>query len=223
MTSLWKRFATTGKPTNILASGFRVKRTVYVLASGPNGTGHYGRIPEDAWVIAVNSAIHIQEAHKSIWLCADGTLPEKQWFDKAALELIACNYELRDARLPTPVFDGGVLLGAYPGVPYVFQHGRSLIKAPWGCERGVLRGGATISAQAVQLAYLMGSRKIILCGVDMRGDRYYDGTATDNNQISGDEQKWHARSAFNILVQWLLGEGVEIMSLSETALDVSRC
>jgi len=207
---------------DILKSGLSLREeTVYVLGSGPNGIPHYESIPRDAFVIAVNQAIEIQGINKSIWLCADGMLPEKEWFQRNAKELLAANNPLEDVTLPTPVFSEGVLLNSYPEVPYHFMHGRTLVKQPWGCEEGVLRGGATIGSQAVQLAYLLGCRNIILCGIDMHGEKYFNGSDTDNVQTMK-SKTWAAATWFNILIKWLRENSCIIESVSKTKLNIRR-
>jgi len=207
---------------DILKSGFRMPSTAYVLATGPNGLNHYGDIPPNAFIIAVNQAIDIHTVHKSIWLCGDGTLVDKGWFRNAAKELTISNYPLDNHLNPTPIFDEGVLLSAYPGVSYFYKHGHSLAKQPWGCEPGVLRGRATIIAQAVQLAYWMGARKIILCGIDMSGNKYYHGGDVNNRQLDWGKDIWLSQVWFNILINWLEKKKIEVLSLSRTSLDVKR-
>jgi len=204
---------------DILKCGFEFPRKVYVLGSGPKGNEHIGRINKGYFVIAVNQAIDIEGVHKSIWLCADRTLPDKQWFRNAADELIKSNHPLDDVESPTPVFDSGYLLEQYPDVPYTFDHGRSITKPPYRPEPGVLRGGGTIACQAVQLAYWLGARRIILCGVDMMGDRYFDGGHTDNLQTKFGKT-WQATKWFNLVIYNLDRMGCKVSSLSETKLKV---
>lgn len=218
-------------PIDILQSGFMPGHTIYILAPGPKGKPYWSEIPDNAFVIAVNQAIEIPNVNKSIWLCADKTLPEKKWFKKNLIELLeACN-PLNDVILPTPVIldaliqlilNEGVLLDSYPETSYFFKQGRTLAKSTSECETGVLRGGATISSQAVQLAFLLKVKHIILCGVDMEGHYYYDGTKTDNVQMPRGEEKWLARQWFKALIIWIRKQGIEITSLSPTALELLK-
>jgi len=214
------------KPTDIFATELRFDKTepVYILGTGPNGAAHYDKIPAHSWVIAVNKAIEIPGVHKSIWLCADGSLPEKEWFKKAAREYIASEYELMDRNNPTPVFDSGKLAQEFKDVRYTFRHGKSLLEDGHYCINGELRCHATIACQAVQLAYLLGSRNIILCGVDMYGEKYFDGTETDKkiNIQTRESQTWKAADAFNNLIRAMKTTGCRIVSLSDTQLDVER-
>jgi len=209
---------------DILKSNFIPAKTAVILAPGPNGREHWDKILSGTFVIAVNQAIEIKEVNKTIWLASDGTLPEKKWFDKAANELIASNYDLHDLDKPTPVFDSGKLLRSYPDVKYTFEHGGSLSKQPWGCFPGVLRGGATVAAQAMQLAYHLGCKKIILCGVDMMGKYYFNGGMIDNIQVPDNSagKKWLALNWMQILVKWFKENGTEVNSISKTAINVAK-
>jgi len=194
---------------------------VYILAPGPNGKAHYDRIPADAWVIGVNKAIMLREqAPISIWLCADGTLPKQKWFVSEVNSIIQNNSPLSDSHITTPCFDAGALLRMYPDVPYHFRHGQALRKSPkFAPEQGVLRAGGSISAQAVQLAYWLGAKRIVLVGVDMAGGTYFDGMVNLNPRLLPDGTSKHCRM-LNGLCQWLKARGVDVVSLSPTALGV---
>jgi len=194
---------------------------VYILAPGPNGKAHYDRIPADAWVIGVNKAIMLREqAPISIWLCADGTLPKQEWFDDAVKTVINENFQLSLSSSPTACFDKGVLLATYPDVPYYFTHGHALRRSPkFAPEQGVLCSGGSISGQAIQLAYWLGAKCIVMVGVDMTGGTYFDGTANLNPRLLPDGTSKHCRM-LNGLCQWLKARGVDVVSLSPTALGV---
>lgn len=196
---------------------------VYVLATGPNGFDHYERIPKDAWVIGVNKAISINDVRRapvSIWLCADGTLPEQDWFKGIVNAVIHDVWPLSLSHLPTPCFSTGTLLDTYPDVPYYFTHGHTLREPPkFTPLEGLLRAGGSISGQAMQLAYWLGAKRIVLVGVDMVGSTYFDGTENINPRLMPDGISLHCRM-MNGLCAWLKGQGVEVVSLSETALDI---
>lgn len=226
--------------------------TVYIIGTGHNGKDHYGRIPFDAWTIGVNKAIQLQsndavehspdirermenaEAANpdkpcipiSIWLCADTTLPEEDWFKSEVGTTIACEFPLDNNLNPTPVFSTSpnediALTTVYPDVPYYFTHGYSLRERPAFVPlEGMLRAGGSISAQAIQLAYWLGAKRIILVGVDMAGKTYFDDTENSNPNLKADGTSKHLRMTQG-LCDWLLAEGIEIISLSETALKVT--
>ena len=212
------------KSCDILKLGWKFpSETVYVLATGPNGNDHYKRIPDDAWVIGVNKAIEIYFRNRtptSIWLCADGTLPEQEWFTKTVNGIIQNVAALSDNHIATPCFDSGALLKTYPDAPYYFTHGHTLRESPkFQPIEGVLRAGGSISGQAMQLAYWLGAKRIVLVGVDMTGSKYFDDTENINPRLSPDGKSLHLH-LLNGLCGWLKAQGIEIVSLSETALDV---
>ena len=194
---------------------------VYVLGTGPNGKEHYKRIPADAWVIGVNQAIELWPiVPMFLWLCADGTLPKQEWFIQNVGTFIRVEWPLEDSKNPTPCFDSGVLLNAYPDVPYYFTHGRTLRASPaFALEEGVLRSGGSISSEAVQLAYWLGAKRIVLVGVDMAGKTYFDDTTNLNPRLLPDGKSKHLR-IMNGLCTWLRARGTEVVSLSPTALQV---
>ena len=207
---------------NILAIDWKLPSDeVYILGTGPNGAGHYDKVPRDAWTIGVNKAIELwPKIPVSIWLCADGTLPSQKWFQENVHVFIRLAHPLTDNQNPTPVFCTGVLLNTYPDVPYYFTHGRTLRDPPpFTPEEGVLRAGGSIGAQAIQLAYWLGAKRIVLVGVDMAGDTYFDGTKNINPRLMKDGVSLHCRMCGG-LCQWLGVRGVEVVSLSKTALKV---
>jgi hypothetical protein len=222
--------------------------TVYVLGTGLEGVPHYGRIPWNAWVIGTNKAICLQggmdKRHPSdikermaeakaadpteasipmaIWLCADTTLYMQEWFQREVDVTIRCGFTLSNRINPTVVFSDHGLMERYPSVPFFFRHGRTLRKDPkFRPLPGVLRCGASIASQAVQLAFWKGARRIVLCGVDMRGLEYFDGTVNKQNNLKPDGTSKHLRM-FNGLCAWLKGKGVEVVSLSPTALNIPQ-
>ena len=225
--------------------------TVYVIGTGPKGKDHYKRIPFDAWTIGVNKAILLQSGDAvvhspdivermrvakaanpdkpsiplSIWLCADTTLSEQEWFQYEAPVTITCEFPLDNNLNPTPVFSTSphsekALTTLYPDVPYFFTHGRTLRESPaFGPEEGILRSGGSISAQAIQLAYWLGAKHIVLVGVDMEGSKYFDGTENLNPRLMDDGISLHCRMC-NGLCQWLKVRGTDVVSLSPTKLQI---
>ena len=83
-----------------------------------------------------------------------------------------------------------------------------------------LIGGSTISGNAVQLAHLCGAREILLCGVDMSGDHYFDGS---HNVCLTHGETWTFTPTFNRLIHWLhQNTDTTVSSLSPTKLTVPR-
>jgi hypothetical protein len=85
---------------------------------------------------------------------------------------------------------------------------------------GFIRYGATIVGCAVQFVYNFGAREIILCGADMSGDAYWDGTS---NVHPHHGETWGAAGRLSPLIRWLIEKkNVAVSSLSPTKLDVPR-
>ena len=61
----------------------------------------------------------------------------------------------------------------------------------------------------------MGAKEIIICGMDFGGRLYYDGK--DRN-VAPQYLTWKIKEPMNKLIWWITSQGVEIASLSETAL-----
>lgn len=212
-------------------------KTIYVVSPGGFGRDHYGEIPSDAFVIVVNYAIRIpayckangiRELKPAIWLCADrnlATAPECHWFIEELQAIMDAGYpigveNIRAGGPVVPVFDSGFLGGIFQSVRVTFDHGNSIRRKQPQPIPGRLRGGLTISCQAVQLAYWLGAKRIPICGIDMYGDDYFDDRKT--NVSSRRDRIWSQTSHFNRFINWLKIRDVEVVSLSRTALGVPQ-
>ena len=211
---------------DILKGKFRFTDDVYIVATGPNGREHYMDIPNDATVIVVNQAVDIQGIPKSIWMCEHSTLPEKEWFQDAAKRHCGrLNTErgLRNKNKVVPVFMDDAELNVYK-TTFCFKHhgflgGTNLDGKVWPDKTF---GGATISCRAMQIAYQLGARRIILVGVDMAGDDYFDGNKGNPKYAERrDGGKWTQRKAMDTVIEWIeTHSDVELSSLSDTALRI---
>ena len=173
-----------------------------------------------------SSASGVSSIPLAFWLCADTTLSTQKWFTDEVQVTIDCGFDIDNSLNPTPIFSTSptkniALTKVYPDVPYYFTHGYSLRERPAFVPlEGMLRAGGSISAQAIQLAYWLGAKRIILVGVDMAGKTYFDDTENSNPNLKADGTSKHLRMTQG-LCDWLLAEGIEIISLSETALKVT--
>jgi len=203
----------TFKPVNSKAVDFFssdlikiIPETVYILATGPNGKPFYDKIPQDAFVIAVNQGIMIRPS-SNIWMVFDYRASQKDWWNTAM------TYNV-------PRLFSRSVITRYP-CEYTFIASPSVSVADSMLIPKILRGGATIAGCAVQAAYYGGAKEIILCGIDMSGDTYYDGSLNKNIHFRGDGQKvWVNTQAFSGLLQSIKNKGTSIKSLSPTFLDV---
>jgi len=87
---------------------------------------------------------------------------------------------------------------------------------------GLIRYGASVSALAIQLAYNLGAKEILLCGVDMSGNSYWDKTENEDPEvldIHGDT--WSSVKRLNPLLHYLRTElNIKVSTLSESKLDI---
>jgi hypothetical protein len=195
----------------VFRSTFRLPATVCILAPGPNGRPHYAEIPADCGVIAVSKAAMIPDVpRKLIWMMNHAT---QDWFPEA-------NAQFRGTR----VFSAGAVREAGDrldpaAICYYYEPAPDQL-TPENVHRvdGAIRYGTTVSGCALQFAYNFGAQRILLCGVDMSGDDYFDGTS---NVHVNHGAVWPAARTINALVQWLReARGVRVETLSETKLDV---
>lgn len=198
---------------NILDSGIDFKgRDVYIVGSGPNGSPYFDRLPHDGVVIAINKAICAMLRH-CYWLCVTPALLREGYFHFAMHEFINDGPHI-------PIFAKGPLTDAYPEAPYVFAKGRDLDIGTMGIEQGTLRTGAGTVGCGLQLARQLGAGRCVLVGVDMCGKDYYDGTHNENKGSIGPDGTWTQITMLQLLVDYLRGDGMDVVSLSETKLKV---
>ncbi|MEO8499001.1 MAG: hypothetical protein ABI614_28390, partial [Planctomycetota bacterium] len=200
--------------TSVFDSDFRLPEQVCIVAPGPQGVGHYSEIPDGFSIIAVSKAVLIPELRSSVWIMNHVQQP---WYNEA-------DASFRDIRVFG--FDAATESMATENEQVKVEGARYYFKPPdeaLGLEEfvpvdGCIRVGATTSACAVQLAYNFGAREIVLCGVDMSGDAYYDGTINENPYHG---EIWPAAARLNVLIHWLrVNRGLQITTVSPTKLDV---
>jgi len=211
---------------DILTTDHVFPDTVYILAPGWEGRNEYGRIPGDAFVITVNKGFQIPDVQKHLWIAEDlNLLPLQPWFADTVREVIAQQNDLM-APETTPVFDGGKMYDIFPDLAYIYRSGPHLSYPaphyhPYAIIPGLLRGYCSISSKAIQLAVQKGAKRVILCGVDMWGKMYFNEEVTESGRIRpGGSGEWPFVARFNELLKWLKGEGIEVVSLSPTALNL---
>ncbi len=193
-------------------SDLRLDRKVCIVAPGPNGRGHYQRIPADFQIVAVSKAVLIPDLRPAIWIM---THSDQSWFAEA-------NRNFHGIRLFS--YDAALLAAdALQNTPdcYFFVPPRDSFLEPHVRQPldGVIRYGATVSACAVQFAYIFGAAEILLCGVDLSGDDYFDGTVNVNAH-HGDT--WPAVQSLQPLLKHLIEDkGLLIATLSPTKLELT--
>jgi hypothetical protein len=207
---------------SVFESNLRVPEKVCVVAPGPNGAGRYGDIPPEFYVIAVSKAVLIPDVCPQIWMMNHVGQP---WYRDAAGGFRGIRVFHEEAAAAAELL-GGIERIA-PDERYQFTTPRMPcgLDEPLGLEifrsiDGCIRNGASISAAGVQLAYNFGAREIILCGVDMSGDGYFDGTV---NRHPSHGDTWSFTARFNMLIDWLAKQrGIRISTISSTKLAVPQ-
>ncbi len=198
---------------NILESDFRLPSKVCILAPGPRGRPHYAEIPDDYLVIALSKAVLIPEVKADIWVMNHA---HQDWFETAYASFEGMRVFRDEAILEAQAVLGEEL------TCYSFHALRGALGLMvFKPVDGVIRSGGSVSGVALQLAYNFGAREILLCGVDLSGDGYFDGTV--NVQPSGERrgETWDVVSNLNPLIRWMVEErGIMIATLSPTQLDV---
>ena len=199
------------KIVDIFFTNFQLPGKVCILAPGPNGRGHYEEIPSDYEVIAVSKAVLIAEVpRKSIWMMCHST---QDWF-------LAADAAFRGTRVFGLSAIEQALANLNPaGTYFCFRPPRDMLELETISQvDGAICLGTSVSGCALQFAYNFGAREILLCGVDMSGDGYWDGSV---NLEVGHGEVWHTTHRFNHLIRWMEEErGVKISSLSKTQLQV---
>jgi hypothetical protein len=193
---------------NVFASGLRLPPRVCIVAPGPNGPGNYRKIPPDVYVIAVSKAVLVPSIRPRLWVM---THSHQDWYPEADRafrgDRVFGELAMRDVCPPA---------GA---TWYCFDTaGKSLSPDHLRPVDGCIRVGGTVTGCALQLAYNLGATTILLCGADMSGDGYWDGTS---NPQPAHGSTWPAARCVNLLARWMMEEkGLRIATLSPTRLAV---
>jgi hypothetical protein len=199
--------------------------TVYILGSGIRGVEHYPRIPEGAYVIAVNKAVYAP-VRASLWMqfAKAWRYVRDNWFRKALVSDIPKAFGLS---LIARCKGEGLPLNK---VDYSFDFLPQFHEPPdaYKFTEGLLRTGGTISGAALQLAYWNNAQRIIFCGVDMLGHSHFDGSkliskAETKIAPDGTDLEWGLElKDLNYMIALCNEAGIECYSLSDTALEVDR-
>lgn len=200
--------------SNVFESDLQLPEKVCIVAPGHNGRGFYGRIPRDYYQIAVSKVILCGEINAKIWMM---NTMDQDWF-------AAANHAFRGIRI---FRKAGIIKyqpQRVPGSRSYFFFDPSLtpeeklhpqIRRP---VKDVVRGGATIAGCAVQIAYNFGAKDILLCGVDMSGDQYWDGS---HNRHPTHGKTWSFVPRLQTLLDMLIEDRkIRISSLSPTVLKI---
>ena len=181
-----------------------------MLAPGPQGRPYYRQIPDDFYVVAVSKAVLIPEVEAQAWVMNHADQP---WFREAHAAFDGLRIFRDEA-----VQEAEAVLGRNV-VHYRYEalRGRRGL-TNFRPRDGEIMSGGSVTGCAIQIAYNVGARDILLCGVDMSGDGYFDGT-TNIQPEHGDV--WNVVQYLDPLLRWMMEErGVRIATLSPTRLAV---
>ena len=202
-------------PIDIFELGDIFPRRVDVLAPGPNGKEHWSRL--GPWVMAVNKAIEIP-VDADAWMISDWWAVKTEWFAPAdkAFDGVRIFSENLIGKRPADA--------APADVSFRFLNGKSVTR-PFGTAAyppplpDMFRPDGGVAATAVEAAARFGAKEIALCGVDMCDDKYFDGEISLSTECPH-KGEWQWTPFFNSLIKWVKEQGVDIYSISPTALDV---
>lgn len=201
---------------NIFESNFRLPRRVCIVAPGPNGKEYYSKIPNDCSVITVSKAVLIPELRGriDIWMMCHG---DQDWFKEAKVTFNGMYVFSYDGLVQAQALLTGKTDCYYFKPPEEYLEENIL----WSVE-GCIRYGGTVSGCALQFAYNFGAKEILLCGIDMSGEQYWDNTLTIHpRQRYHHGEIWTAARNMNPLIKWMIEEkGIKIFTLSPTKLNV---
>jgi hypothetical protein len=212
-------------PPDIFTANLAMPDTVYILGSGIRGAKHHERIPLGAYVIAVNKAIAAPvEAELWMQFAKAWRYVRDKWFTRALASDVPKCFGI--SLLERCKLEGMSLAN----VDYCFDFMPQFHDEPnaYKFTEGILRTGGTISGAALQLCYWRNVKRVIFCGVDMLGHTFFDGTklvskAETKINPDGTDNDWGLELRdLNIMVELCKGAGMEVYSMSETALEVDR-
>jgi hypothetical protein len=203
----------------VLSSGLTFPRRVCIVASGPSAAATHLAIPPDFHVIALNKAVLLPGLRVDAWMMNQLTSDSLPYYAAASR---AFPTGPRIFRLATAVAARAEHVGR--GDCHWFlarQAPEEQLDADRDRPAGTcIRSGGTVTGCALQLAFALGANDILLCGVDMHGDRYFDGSRNDRDPKAG---TWkHVRTLDRLIGQLRRDHGVTVRALGETALNVPR-
>jgi hypothetical protein len=199
----------------VFESGLTLPRTVCIVGSGPSALQAIARRPAGVFTVALNKAVLIPGLGPDLWLMNQLTSDSLGYYRAAA--------------------------AAHPHVPRLFRLGTALATAAehagrndctWFLARQapdeelrddrdlppgrLVRSGGTVAGCALQIAFALGAREILLGGVDMRAAGYWDGTTNPRDPKTGD---WRHVAILDRLITHLCGHyGGTVTTLGDTAL-----
>lgn len=185
-------------------------KTAILLAPGPEGVPYIKDIPDGVHIAAVNKGSMIRPCND--WVVSDSNCCKKDWFRGADKRFSGRRIFSMTAAKRTPSFK-------HPGknTHYIYDMASADYTGP---AENKIRKGGTVAASALWVMYYCGVKTVILVGVDMSGNFYYDGsTNPDTHYIGKHGNTWDSTRALDRVIRWLqTAGGMTILALSPTKL-----
>lgn len=174
-------------------------KRAFIFGAGPNGVPfHYKHY--DGILIALNSTITIRPDF-NIWVCIDQTAFRYKW-----IKTRTSAKRVFSAQLAKHVRGVDVVFNSDPTIHNVND-----------LTGGLLHGGATVAGCAIQLAYWLGCERTTLIGVDMYGDKHWDGSIGAPKHYG---RVWSSVKQLKKVVRLVTARGMKVDTLSKTELSV---
>ena len=200
------------------AFSLKLPPEMYIIGSAPSAVDAAKLIPADAYVIALNAGATVDGLTPSYHMASDwNTVNCKYWASgKLRERQKECGFagiystdllEYLECQPPDTWPDGTI---------YYYNRGEPMHRGEVAPKGDCLRPNGTILGEALQLCYHRGTKRALVGGVDMRGNDYHDGTT--GRHLAG--KTWHYVALLNEMITGLRKRGMEIYTLTETALDL---
>lgn len=196
----------------IFSSGFRFPERVCLIAPGPSAARHLRNIPGDFARLAVNKAVLIPGAKADYWVMNQLTQNSLTYFTEANAMFAGT----RIFRLPTAWACKEQVSSRSSEQCFWFMARQS----PAECitdERlpalsTCVRSGATVSGCALQMLAILGASEILLCGLDLFGNQYWDGSENVETEKFG---VWPHMSRMQNLIRAVQSRGVLVKHVGD--------
>jgi hypothetical protein len=192
---------------------------VYLVGSGPLGAEYVASIPEDAITIALNGAIQYNRIF-TYWLANDCNIINQDYWQQLIVskstKVVFGTTLIHKYRFTEPALSGRIVPSySFEFLPNLRTVYRNDILMP-----GILRNGASIAGNACQFGVFAGCKRLIWCGIDMRGNGHFDGFV--NTRMHHSNIWMDCQYLTSLQYNLRLYHGVSIVSLSPTAVPGVR-
>lgn len=212
---------------NVLTSNMKFPDEVVLLGTGPNGVPHYDKL-EGKFVVALNEAIYAPvKVH--IWGAQDPALKTEQYFISKAMELEKSGRkfglkEFNRGEWPMPIVERKNIARSYPWFKLVFDVSKPLLDPLHiNVDSPLIHAGGTVCGSFLQIIKQLmiipeppKVRRIILCGIDMYGNIYFN--KTKHKDISRKNKTWYRTRQVDALIKGMMDAGIEVVTISKTRL-----